>query len=138
MTKTENIVSLPILSMEAMNLKVGNATKIFEPAMSYRFSATPSFELLSEARRQVLGYLNRTTSHNGIMSEGSDVAVDEILRASARLVEIVELFPSVFDAEQEAQMRTVDQKNGVGTGKKGEHLSSPSITPPKGALPLAG
>jgi hypothetical protein len=64
------------------------------------FPTNPSSTLLSEARRQVLAYLNWITSDNGIRSEGPDFAADEIRRACARLIEITELFPFVFDAEK--------------------------------------
>jgi len=133
MTDTDNVVVLPILSMEAMAPKVYDADKLWEPAMSYRFPANPSSRLLSEARRQVLAYLCWITSDNGITSEGPDFAVDEIRRAGARLIEIAELFPFVFDAEKEAEVRALCEKDGVGTGEKDEDLSPLPTIPPKGA-----
>ena len=133
MTDTDNVVVLPILSMAAMDPKVCDADKLFEPAMSYRFPANPGSKLLSEARRQVLAYLNWITSDNGITSEGPDFAVDEIRRACARLIEIAELFPFVFDAEKEAEVRTLCEKDGVGAKGKDGNLSSLPTTPPEGA-----
>jgi hypothetical protein len=133
MTKTDNVVALPILSMEAMAPKVGDADRLWEPALSYRFPANPGFRLLSEARRQVLAYLNWITSDNGIVSEGPDFAVDEIRRACARLIEIAELFPFVFDAEKEGELRTLCEKDGAGTREKVEDPSSRPVIPPKGA-----
>jgi hypothetical protein len=133
MTNTDNVVALPILSMEAMAPEVYDANKLWEPAMSYRFPTNPSSRLLSEARRQVLAYLHWITSDNGITSEGPDWAADEIRRACARLVEITELFPFVFDAEKEAEVRIRYEKEGVGKGENGEDLSSPPTIPPTGA-----
>jgi hypothetical protein len=129
MEKTDNVVALPILSMEAMDPKVCDADKLFEPAMSYRFPANPSSRVLSEARRQVLAYLNWITSDNGITSEGPDFAVDEIRRACARLIEIAELFPFVFDAEKERRGRN---------GREGRRHLIAADNSAKGSRPVAG
>jgi hypothetical protein len=105
MDKPDNVVTFPILSMEAMTPEVFVAGKLWEPAMSFPFPAKPSSKLLREARRQVLKYLDWITSDNGINSEGPEWATREIRRACVRLVEISEALPAILDAEFQADMK---------------------------------
>lgn len=113
MQKTDNVVTFPILSMEAMTPEVFEAGKLWEPALSFPFPANPSSKLLREARRQVLKYLDWITSDNGINSEGPDWSSHEIRRACARLVEISEALPSILDAEFEADEKAQLEKEHV-------------------------
>lgn len=96
--------------MEAM------ASEGWEPALSFPLPANPGSKLLREARRLVLSYLDWITSDNGINSEGPDWAVDEIRRASERLIEICAALPAAVDAESEAETEAGYRKENRGTG----------------------
>lgn len=79
------IVPFPLLTIAALD----EARDVGEAAVTLPLPRKPSLELLEEARRQVLTYLDWVTSD---MLQTADLAAvrREIVRAAARLAEITD------------------------------------------------
>jgi hypothetical protein len=84
------VVPFPVLTMEAMS------GPSWEPALTLRLPSNPSFELLLEARRQVVEYLDWYSKDPAVFGPAEEVRI-EINRGAARLVEICLALGSMFN-----------------------------------------
>jgi hypothetical protein len=84
------VVPFPVLTMEAMS---GPG---WEAALSRKLPSNPSLELLLEARRQVVEYLDWYSKDPALFGPADELRT-EINRGAARLVDICLALGSIFD-----------------------------------------
>jgi hypothetical protein len=85
---SEKIVTVSILTMESMQ------QHSWEPALTFKIPKNATFDVLAEARQQVLTFLDFTTHH---AIDNHEDTVRDIHRAANRLIEIAELWPAACD-----------------------------------------
>jgi hypothetical protein len=87
---SDQIIPFPVLTMEAMS------APDWEPALTLKLPAKPSLELLSEARRQVVEYVD-WYSNDAPQCFTSEEIRTEINRAGRRLIEICLAMPAAHE-----------------------------------------